>query len=275
MKNSMKKTFAIIIAMLLIGFTAFVIKNYQNHLKKRELQQNEKLNEDKNSLKNDSEIKVQGEEKVNQIIDKDNQSKSLDSSAINEVSKSKILQIRPDDFIVGDKNAKIAIIEYASLSCPHCANFHSEAFDKLKTEYIDSGKAVFVHRDFILNQPSLIASMFLICQAEDNASNAVEKYYSTLKALFKTQSSWAFDPKFIDKLKSIAQLDSMAPERFTACVNNGKLQEKILNNFIEARKALKLESAPTFFINGEVSQGYIDYLTIKKIIDRQLAEPKK
>ena len=275
MKNSMKKTVAIIIAMLIIGFTAFVIKNYQNNLKKREFQQNEKLNKDKNSLKNDSEIKVQGEEKVNQIIDKDNQSKSLDSSAINEVSKSKILQIRPDDFIVGDKNAKITIIEYASLSCPHCANFHSEAFDKLKTEYIDSGKAVFIHRDFILNQPSLIASMFAICQAEDNAGNAVEKYYSTLKALFKTQSSWAFDPKFIDKLKSIAQLDSMTPERFTACVNNGKLQEKILNNFIEARKALKLESAPTFFINGEVLQGYVDYLTIKKIIDRQLAEPKK
>ena len=79
---------------------------------------------------------------------------------------------------------------------------------------------------------------------------------------------------FIDKLKSIAQLDSMTPERFTACVNNSKLQEKILNNFIEARKALKLESAPTFFINGELSQGYVDYLTIKKIIDRQLAEPK-
>lgn len=275
MKNSMKKTFAIIIAMLLIGFTAFVIKNYQNNLKKRDLQQNEALNEDKDSLKNDSEIKAQGEEKVNQIIEQDNQSASLDSSTINEVSKSKILQIRPDDFIVGDKNAKITIIEYASLSCPHCANFHVEAFDKLKTEYIDSGKVAFIHRDFILNQPSLIASMFAMCQAEDNVNNAVEKYYSTLKALFKTQSSWAFDPKFIDKLKSIAQLDSMTPERFTSCVNNSKLQEKILNNFIEARKTLKLESAPTFFINGEVSQGYVDYLTIKKIIDRQLAEPKK
>ncbi len=275
MKNSMKKTIAIAVAILLVGFTAFVIKNYQNHLKKRDFQNSEKSDEDKNSLNKESEVKTQGEEKVNQIIDKDNQSSSLESSVINEVSKSKVLQIRPDDFVVGDRNAKIVMFEYASLSCPHCANFHIEAFEKLKTEYIDSGKVVFIHRDFILNQPALIASMFAICQAEDNSNNAVEKYYSTLKALFKTQGSWAFDPKFIDKLKSIAQLDSMTSERFTSCVNNSKLQEKILNNFIEARKSLKLESAPTFFINGEVSQGYVDYLTIKKIIDRQLAELKK
>ena len=96
-----------------------------------------------------------------------------------------------------------------------------------------------------------------------------------IKALFKTQDSWAFDPKFIEKLQSIAQLDGMSLEKFNSCVNDKNLQEKILKDRMEASQALKIQSTPTFFINGEKSEGYVDYVSIKKIIDIKLAELNK
>jgi protein-disulfide isomerase len=163
------------------------------------------------------------------------------------------------------------MIEYSSLSCPHCAAFNREAIEKIKSEYIETKKVQFIHRDFPLNQPALAAGMFAICQANKNS----EKYYTLIKALFKTQDSWAFDPKFIEKLQSIAQLDGMSSEKFNSCVNDKNLQEKILKDRMEASQALKIQSTPTFFINGEKSEGYVDYVSIKKIIDIKLAELNK
>ena len=130
------------------------------------------------------------------------------------------------------------------------------------------------HRDFPLNQPALAASMFALCQAQDHKDEMVEKYYSLIKALFKTQESWAFDPKYIEKLQSIAQLDGMSPDRFNKCINDQALQKKILELRMEAAKGLNIKSTPTFFVNGEVSEGYVDYVTIKKLIDKKLSEIK-
>jgi protein-disulfide isomerase len=196
-----------------------------------------------------------------------------DLEKLNEIRKnSNLLKILQSDFVLGDKNASITVIEYASLSCPHCAAFTRESFEKLKTEYIDSGKVNFVYRDFPLNQPALTAALFAICQAEDDSSNSVNKYYSTIKALFRTQDSWAFDQKYITRLQSIAQLDGMDAKRFDRCINDEKLQQRILNHRMEVAKTISLQSTPSFFVNGEISQGYVDYQTIKKLIDKKIAE---
>ncbi len=186
---------------------------------------------------------------------------------------SEILKISPSDYVIGDKNAPIVFIEYASLSCPHCAAFVRESFSRLQEDYIASGKVKFVFRNFPLNQAALTSAMFAECQARDSNLDS-EGYLSTIKALFKTQDSWAFDAKFTERLEAIAKLDGMSSERFKSCVNDKSLQEKILTVRMEAAKELQIKSVPAFFVNGEISEGYVDYETIKKLIEKKLSEIK-
>jgi protein-disulfide isomerase len=258
MKNS-KKTYILIAAFcLVIGFVALVINNYKTKTSfKNNLKENAQATENKNP-----------QDTVNKAIN-DSAEKNIDTKKAAE-----ILKINSSDIVLGDKSAPVVMIEYASLSCPHCAAFHREALEKLKAEYISNKKLQFAHRDFPLNQPALVAGMFAICQAQENKADLAEKYYNLLKALFRTQDSWAFDAKYIEKLQSIAQLDGMSAERFNSCINNKKLQERILAERMEAAKGLQIQSTPTFFVNGEIVEGYIDYVSIKKVIDKKLAEVK-
>lgn len=251
MKN--KKFVITVVVALLVGFTALVVKNYNTKTSfkysKNAPQQTEANSQDKVS------------ESVNEEAEK------------NTVQRDEtLLQINADESVLGDKNAPVTLIEYASLSCPHCAMFYREAFEKIKTEYIDAGKVKFVYRDFPLNQQALVAAMVAACRTGDEQETRSEKYYGFVKALFKTQDSWAFDPKYIERLEAIAKLDGMSSESFKKCIDDQKLQNKMLQMRMEAAKSLQLHSTPTFFINGEVSEGYVDYLTLKKIIDKKLSE---
>lgn len=259
MKSS-KKTYILITALcLVVGFVALVINNYKT----------------KTSFKNDEKEITKTEETKNP---QDAVNKAVNDSAEKNVDSKKaaeILKVNASDIVLGDKSAPILMIEYASLSCPHCAAFHREALEKLKVEYIDNKKLLFVHRDFPLNQPALVAGMFAICQAQDHKDDLSEKYYNLLKALFRTQDSWAFDAKYIEKLQSIAQLDGMSADRFNSCINDKKLQERILSERMEAAKGLQIQSTPTFYINGDLVEGYVDYLSLKKLIDKKLAEATK
>jgi protein-disulfide isomerase len=178
----------------------------------------------------------------------------------------------PTDIVYGDVNAPVTIVEYASLSCSHCATFALEGWPKLKADYVDGGKVKFIYRDFPLNQPALVASMVAICVAEDNKTEKTARYYDFLKALFKTQDAWAFNNEFIEKLRAIAKLEGMSSERFDACVKDGKLQERILKSRLEVSKTLQIQSTPTFLINGEVVNGYSGYDEIKKTVEAKLAE---
>jgi protein-disulfide isomerase len=261
MKKNNSKKFAIlgIVAVLVIGFVALIVHNYKTKTSfKYASQKAEELKPDQNP-----------QDKVNAAVNEEAAKKALDETRKN----SDILKINSSDIILGDKNAPVTIIEYASLSCPHCAAFTRESFEKLKEEFIDNGKAKFIFRHFPLNQPALSAAMFVNCQAHDHKEEP-EKYYFALKALMKTQDSWAFDQKFNEKLEAIAKLDGMSSERFNACINDKKLQEKILSERMEAAKTLELKSTPSFFVNGEISEGYIDYVTIKKLVEKKLSEKK-
>lgn len=246
-------------ACILVGFVAMVIHNYNS----------------KTSLKNEEETTQVAEIKSAEATPQDTVNAGANTEEFAETRvNSEILKVSGLDIVYGDKSAPVTFIEYSSLSCPHCASFNRETFERIKSDYIDSKKVKFIHRDFPLNQPALAASMFALCQAQDQKNEMVEKYYGLIKALFKTQESWAFDPKYIEKLQSIAQLDGMSPDRFNKCINDQDLQKKILELRIEAAKGLNIKSTPTFFVNGEVSEGYVDYVTIKKLIDKKLSEIK-
>ena len=256
-KKSNKKYLIAIASVLFLGFTALVVHNYKTKTSlKYQDQSAEELKPQQNPQDPVNEAVINEAKSDNKII-KDNE----------------LLKISADDYVLGDKNAPVTMIEYASLSCPHCASFVREAFDKLKSEYIDSGKVAFIFRNFPLNHPALAGAMASECAAKD-AENAAEKYYSITKIIFRTQDNWAFDQKFLEKLESILKLDGMSSDKFSKCVNDKSLQEKILKHRMEAVKALEIKSTPSFFINGEVVEGYVDYLSLKKIIDKKLAEKK-
>lgn len=197
--------------------------------------------------------------------------KTSDSKTINSAEAKLLHKIQKDDIVLGESSAKVTVIEYASLSCPHCATFHAEGLPKLKAEYIDSGKVNFVHRDFPLNQPALVASMVAFCIAEDNQNDQVNQYYSFIKALFKTQDSWAFSDNFTEKLKSIAKLDGMSSEHFNSCIKDTALQERILKSRLYVSQTLQLQSTPTFIIGDKTINGYAGYDEIKKAVDQKLS----
>ncbi|MBU6339736.1 MAG: DsbA family protein [Rickettsiales bacterium] len=258
MKNYQKISIAAIVLCAVAVFAVVIVNNYKTKTSFKHSEANAATVENSKTepAKQDAVLAAVNE----------NAAKS-ETPAIN----NDLLKVSSSDIIYGDKNAPVVMIEYSSLSCPHCAAFNREAFEKIKSEYIDTKKVQFIHRDFPLNQPALAAAMFASCQAEKNP----EKYYTLIKALFKTQDSWAFDQKFMDKLQSIAKLDGMSFDKFNACVNDKKLQEKILKDRMETSQGLQIRSTPTFFINGEMSEGYVDYVSIKKIIDIKLAESSK
>ncbi len=268
MKKISKKTLLIAVsATLLIGFAALVTHNYKTRtsFKYNAPAPAEALTE---KIK-ESDANKNPQDAVNAAINKD-----AAGELVALRKDSKLTKIIASDFVLGDKNAPVVMVEYASLSCPHCASFARESFEKLKSEYIDTGKVQFVFRSFPLDQSALTATMFAYCQAADNKDQMTEKYYATLKVLFKTQDSWGFDVNATDKIEAIAKLDGMSSERFKSCVNDKALQDKILASRMEAAHSLQIRSAPSFFVNGEISEGYIDYQTLKKLIDKKLAEKK-
>ena len=256
MKKLSKKSLIIsVLAILLIGFTALVIHNYKN---KTSFKYFGKTAEE---LKPDS---TKEQDLVNQELMK-SQEKLAETR-----KNSELLKILPNDYVIGDSDAKVLIIEYASLSCPHCAVFYREAYEEIKEDYISKGKVKFIYRDFPLNQQALTAGTIAECIAKDSKENATEKYHETIKILFKTQDSWAFDPKYDEKLEAIMKLDGMGQERFKSCINDKQLQDKILAKRMDASNSLQIRSTPTFFVNGEISEGYIDYLTLQKLIEKNL-----
>lgn len=258
MKKPSKKLVISISLLALVAFGALIANNYRTKTSF------------KYSAKNAEELKPEehAQDTVSAAV-------NADAQALNEIRKnSEILKINKSDIPFGDKNAPVTLVEYASLSCPHCAAFNRESFEKLKTEYIDSGKVLFVFRNFPHNKNALTAAMFALCRSEDNG-NSPEKYQATIKALFRTQDSWAFIEKHEDKLESIAKLDGMSSERFKSCISNEALQKKILEARMDAANVLQVKSIPTFFVNSEISEGYVDYAALKKLIDKKIAETSK
>lgn len=254
-KKSKQTTFLVISAFLLIGVAVVVVNNYKTKTSFKYKSQNA----------SETKPEQHSQDAVTKAVNEE-------AKALTEIRKnSDILKISSNDFVLGDKSAPVTMVEYASLSCPHCASFARESFNRVKKDYIDNGKVKFVFRNFPLNQAALVAAMFADCQA----NNDNDKYFATIKALFKTQDSWAFDRNYKERLQSIAKLDGMNSEIFTKCIENKSLQEQILTSRMATSKILQLKSAPSFFINGEISEGYVDYKTIQTLIDKKLSEAQK
>jgi protein-disulfide isomerase len=153
------------------------------------------------------------------------------------------LSITKDDRILGNPDAPITIIEYASLTCPHCAHFTNEVLPELKKKWIDTGKAKLVLREFPLDEPALRAAMIARCAPPD-------RFYAYVDALFATQDKWVMAKDYREALARIVKLGGMRQDEFDNCLKNTNLENKILEERLAASKELDVNSTPTFFING-------------------------
>jgi protein-disulfide isomerase len=154
-----------------------------------------------------------------------------------------LLQISKDDRILGKPDAPVTIIEYASLTCPHCAHFQDDVLPEIKKQWIDTGKAKLVLRDFPLDEEALRAAMIARCAPAD-------RYYAFADTFFAAQEKWVRERDYQGALARLARLGGMSKEEFDACLRNKGLEDSIVGSRFVASKELDVNSTPTFFING-------------------------
>ncbi len=159
-----------------------------------------------------------------------------------------VLQITQDDRVLGDPAAPITIIEYASLTCPHCARFANDVLPELKREWIDTGKAKLVLRDFPLDEPALRAAMIARCAPPG-------RFYAFAETFFASQEKWALTKDYREALARLAKLGGMGKDEFEACLKNTTLETQIVEQRLAASQQLDVTSTPTFFINGSKFSG--------------------
>ena len=175
-------------------------------------------------------------------------------------AESKILSI-------GSPDAKVTVKVFSSLTCPHCATFHTSIFNKLKKEYIDEGLVRFEHHAFPLDLAALNAEVVVRCQTDN------EKKFKLLEEIYNKQTFWAVGSdinKINDLIKKVGSDFDLTEEKMNACLENSDVQDEILNERIEAQKKYKIESTPTIFINEKKYSGKVDYKKFKKIIEKNL-----
>ena len=182
-------------------------------------------------------------------------------------NESSVLNLTEDDFIIGNNNAPITIIEYASMSCNHCANFHNNTLPDLKKEYIDTGKVKYVFRDFPYNYPALLGSMVMRCIPS-------EVRYDYMNALYKLQNMWVVRENAITRqeLYKIMQTGGMTKENFDTCLSNVDLENKILEEVMAAQSEFNIRSTPSFLINGDLLEGDKSIKVFRQILDKILSD---
>ncbi len=148
------------------------------------------------------------------------------------------------EMAVGKADAPVTIVEYSSLSCPHCAAFHKEIFPELKSQYIDTGKVRYVMREFPLNQAALAGAVIARCLPP-------ERYFAFTGLMFSKQSDWAFKEDALTPLKALAKQAGMSGEEFDKCIDNEALQKKVLAVRDEGQKK-GVNATPSFFVNGRL-----------------------
>ncbi len=164
---------------------------------------------------------------------------------------------------IGSPDAPVTVIEYASLTCGHCANFHNTTYKELKREYIDTGKVYFIFREFPLDTVSAAAFMLARCAPED-------KYFDIVDLMFEEQRNWAFTNDPYSALLSMGKQLGFTEDAVKACLTN----QEILDGVTEVRdygsSTLGVDATPTFFINGEKVSGALSFDEFKTYVDKNL-----
>jgi protein-disulfide isomerase len=154
------------------------------------------------------------------------------------------------DMALGPATATVTITEYASMTCPHCADFNEKVFPKIKSEYIDTNKVRYVFREFPLDIKAAAGSMLARCIAKDDAG----KYFAVIDMLFRQQNDWVVK-NTTETLTRIGKQAGLSQQAVEDCLKDQALLDKIAADQKYAADVLKVNSTPSFFINGEMIKG--------------------
>jgi protein-disulfide isomerase len=154
------------------------------------------------------------------------------------------------DMAIGPKDAPVTITEYASMTCPHCAAFNEKVFPQIKSEYIDSNKIRYVFREFPLDIKAAAGSMLARCIARDDSG----KYFAVVDMLFRQQNDWVLK-NTTETLMRIGKQAGLSQQAVEDCLKDQALLDKIVADQKYASEVLKVDSTPTFFINGDKIKG--------------------
>jgi len=150
----------------------------------------------------------------------------------------------PGDMSLGDSKARIHVVEYLSLTCPHCAHFHEDIFPAFKAKYVDTGRVYFTIRELLTAPAQVAAAGFLMARC-----NGGKNYFPIVDQVFKSQSRWQqgnIKPIFVE----IAKNNGLTEAQFEACITDEKAQEELQQRLEYATGTDKVTGTPTFFING-------------------------
>jgi protein-disulfide isomerase len=165
------------------------------------------------------------------------------------------------DMALGPADASVTITEYASMTCPHCAAFNEAVFPKIKSAYIDSGKVRYVFREFPLDIKAAAGSMLARCIAKEDSG----KYFAVIDMLFKQQNDWV-SKNTTETLTRIGKQAGLSQQAVEACLKDQALLDKIAADQKFASDVLKVNSTPTFFVNGEMIKGETSFEEFDKKI---------
>ena len=168
---------------------------------------------------------------------------------------------------MGSSQAKVTVKVFSSLTCPHCANFHTKIFNNLKKDYIDKGLVRFEHHPFPLDLAALNAEVIVRCQTDNN------KKFELLEEMYNKQKFWAVGSdinKINGLIKEVALNFDLSEEKINNCIKDDIAQDQILEQRIKAQKEYKIESTPTIIVNEKKYTSKTDYKTFKKVIDKNL-----
>lgn len=171
------------------------------------------------------------------------------------------------DMVMGDPDAPVEVIEYASFTCPHCATFHKDVYPQLKADYIDTGKVKFIYREVYFDRFGLWASMIARCAGET-------RYFAFTDLLYAEQRNWAGsqDPaQVIDNLRTLAKTAGMNDDTLDACMTDAPKAEALVGWFQTNAEQDKIDSTPSFVIGGEKYTN-MTYQEMKAILDEKLAD---
>ena len=168
------------------------------------------------------------------------------------------------DMTKGDPDAPVTVIEYASLTCNHCADFAVNTLPKLEENYIDTGKVHYILRDFPFDPIATAGFMLSHCAGP-------ERYFGFVDTLFERQTQWAFTQTPMEDLKAIARQGGFSEERFDQCMKDQRIFDHVKEVATRGAKTFGIRSTPTFFINGEKVEGAIPWNEFESLIEKALA----
>lgn len=175
---------------------------------------------------------------------------------------SEILTLNENDIPEGSKDAPVTIIEYSSFTCPHCSYYHRKTYPDLKKNYIDTGKVLYIMREFSTNKRDYAASILARCAGERRNIFA--------NVIFARHNNWAYDSNYQSVLTNIGILGGVGAEAYAKCMADKNLGKPILRNTKDAAYKLGLAATPVFFINGKELNGSASYDTISEQIETLL-----